>query len=66
MADFKNKVELNCIVEAETDKALLCNFGDKKEWIPLSQVDDDSEVYQTGDEGVLIISEWIATQKGLI
>lgn len=35
-------------------------------WIPSSQIDDDSEVWQMGDEGTLILNEWIAKEKGLI
>lgn len=50
-----------------TEKALLCVINDEEYWIPQSQIDDDSEVYDAGEnsEGVLIISEWIADQKGL-
>ena len=66
MSDFKDKVEIGCVIKAETDKAILCDFGDKEVWIPLSQVDDDSEIWKVGEEGTLVVSEWIATQKGLI
>ena len=31
--------------------------------IPDSQVHDDSELYQLGDEGDLVISQWLARQK---
>lgn len=43
--------------------------GDTVEvWIPQSQIDDDSEVFNSHEnsEGTLVISEWIATEKGLI
>ena len=54
-------------VIAETEKAILCDFGDGVEhWIPQSQIDDSSEVWKLRDEGLLIISEWLAGQKGLI
>ena len=49
-----------------TEKALLCRIDGKEHWIPQSQIDDDSEVYREGDEGTLVISEWLATQKGLV
>lgn len=49
-----------------TDAALLCVIDGDEHWIPQSQVDDDSEVYEDGGEGTLIISEWIAIQKGLV
>lgn len=35
-------------------------------WIPKSQINDDSEVYAKDTEGTLIITEWIAAQKGLV
>lgn len=50
----------------ETEKALLCEIDGKQEWVPKSQIHDDSEVYQEGDEGHLVVSEWIAKQKGWI
>lgn len=54
------------VCKRETDKALLCIIDDEEHWIPKSQVDDDSEVYAEGDEGKLVITEWIAEQKGLL
>ena len=35
-------------------------------WIPYSQIHDDSEIYAKGDTGSLIISRWIAEEKGLV
>lgn len=49
----------------ETTEAILCSIDGKEIWIPKSQVLDDSEVYKKDDEGTLIITEWIATEKGL-
>ena len=48
--------------------ALLIQLPDREQpvWIPQSQIDDDSEVYKPGDEGTLVVSEWFATQKGLV
>ncbi len=34
-------------------------------WIPQSQVHDDSEVWRERDHGELVVSRWIAEQKGL-
>ena len=65
----KKTVDLtDCVCLKETEKAILVSIPDVDDdmWIPLSQIDDDSEVYQEGDEGTLIISEWIALQKGLL
>lgn len=51
----------------ETDAAILVRFEDGIEaWIPKSQIDDDSEVYAKGHEGTLVITYWLAGQKGWI
>jgi hypothetical protein len=49
-----------------TKKALLCIIDGEEDWIPFSQITDDSEVYQQGDEGTLIITRWLAYKKGLV
>ena len=50
----------------ENDKAILVEAPDfdKPEWIPISQIDNDSEVYKEGTEGDLIISDWLAEKNG--
>jgi hypothetical protein len=68
MPEFREKVRIDdveCV--AETDKALRVIIDDHKEWIPKSQVDDDSEVFDAdkNSRGTLVISQWIATQKRL-
>ncbi len=50
-----------------TEKAILVEGIDAKPvWIPQSQIDDDSEVYQVGDEGKLVVSDWWAEKQGWI
>lgn len=39
-------------------------FDEGKKWIPKSQIQDDSEVYEKGGEGVLVVSSWLAQQEG--
>lgn len=56
----------NVRVVHATDKALLCEIDGDETWIPKSQISADSEVSEAGDEGTLIITEWIAEQKGLL
>lgn len=56
----------DCKVLKETDSAILVLIDGVKHWIPKSQVSDDSEIWAEGDEGTLTITEWIATEKGLI
>jgi hypothetical protein len=48
-----------------TEKAILVEIDGDQHWIPQSQVDADSEVWKEGDEGTLVVSDWIAEQKGL-
>ncbi len=53
----------------ETDKALLLAVpGHEDMWIPKSQIDTASEVQDdlANSEGVLVITKWIAEQKGLV
>lgn len=51
----------------ETAAALLVRFDDgAEEWIPKSHIDDDSEVYKASTEGKLVVTAWIAEQKGLV
>lgn len=53
-------------VKLATDKALLCIIEGEEVWIPKSHIHDDSEVWGAGQAGTMIISEWLAEQKGLI
>jgi hypothetical protein len=49
----------------ETDKAILVKQDDLGEvWIPRSQVHDDSEVYEEGGEGELVVKAWFARKQG--
>jgi len=56
--------EVECI--AETEKAILVtdNAG-FEEWIPKSQIHDDSEVYKEGTSGDLVVKTWMAKKLGL-
>jgi hypothetical protein len=66
MPEFEEKVRVKDVLALrDSGKALLCRIKGAEIWIPASQIDDDSEVYRAGDQGTLVISEWIATQKGL-
>ncbi len=53
-------------VVRETTAALLCRIDGDDHWIPKSHIHDDSEVYEMGTNGELIVSEWIATEKRLV
>jgi len=48
----------------ETLKALLVELEDGREvWVPKSVIDDDSEVYEEGSEGKLVLASWFC-KKG--
>lgn len=69
MTDFRDKYYLYDVrVNGSTDKGLWVRIPDvdpdKDQFIPSSQIDDDSPVYKEGDEGDLIISGWFADQRG--
>lgn len=58
----------NVKVIHETEKAILVKIENVEEnvWIPKTQINEYSEVFEMGTEGKLIVTEWIAKQKGLI
>ena len=49
----------------ETEAALLVEIEGEEFWIPKSQIDDDSEVYEENTEGTLIIPLWFAEKLGI-
>ena len=64
----------DAVVVAKTNLAILCeaerleDLDEKDRWIPFSQIDFSSEINRKskkGDTGYLIISSWIAEQKGI-
>lgn len=56
-------VTVECKREWETDAAVLIVVDDEHVWIPLSQV--DSMHFDGRGNGHIVISDWIAQQKGL-
>ena len=67
MPSFANKAEFDdAVCTLATGAAVRVTIDGKSCWIPQSQIDDDSEVYRANDHGKLVISEWIAIQKGLV
>lgn len=67
MPVFREKVRLDDVnVIRATEKAILVEVGGEEMWVPQSQIDDDSEVWEERQEGTLIVSEWWAERKGLV
>lgn len=56
--------DVECV--AETTDAICVIVDGKEYWIPKSQVDGGSEITEKGDEGTLIVTQWIAEEKGLV
>ena len=56
----------NIEATAHTDLALLCIIEGEEVWVPHSQIDDDSEVFEKGTSGDLIVTRWWAEKKGLV
>lgn len=50
----------------ETRLALLVQIEGREIWVPQSVIHDDSEVYQLGDEGDLVVERWFAENEELI
>lgn len=57
-------IEIAVEVRAETPKALLVFDGKTEVWIPKSQIHDQGE--DKGQITSIFITEWLATQKGLL
>jgi hypothetical protein len=57
-----------CTAVRATAKALLVSVPDLGDdiWIPKSVIHDDSEVYDEGHEGELVLAEWWARKEGLV
>jgi hypothetical protein len=58
--------EFSCTFVRETDNAVLVHDHASEEdvWIPLSQV--ESMHKDRNDSGSIVVSDWIARQKGLL
>lgn len=62
----KHEIE-NAVCVGSTDKAILVEIPELEDdavWVPQSQIDEDSEVYKTGDEGTLIVPARFAEKRG--
>lgn len=48
-----------------TEQAVLCLIDSRKVWVPQSVIHDDSEVFEAGQSGKLVIFSWWAVREGL-
>ena len=65
-----DKFSIDCTLKAKSKAAILVETEDGDEiWIPHSQIDNDSELWEDsdiGEEGKLVVSAWLAEKKGLL
>jgi len=70
--DEDEKHEINdCKAVGGTEKALRvlgvhAKDPHKHEWIPRSVIHDDSEVFDEGHEGTLVVKLWFAEKQGWV
>lgn len=57
--------DARCIRRSASGAAVLVRVNGKDKWIPQSVIHDDSEVYEPGGEGKLIVRGWFARKEGL-
>ena len=51
----------------ETALALKCKVYGQEIWIPRSQIyEDESDAYEVGETGTLVITDFIAIEKGIV
>ena len=64
---YKHLIE-NCVVIKQTEKAILVESTDfeEPEWIPQSQIHEDSDVWKDRQKGDLIVKMWFAEKKGWV
>ncbi len=63
-SDSKHEIQ-DCKAIGATEKAVLVETPDHgKVWIPRSQIHDDSEVYEKGHDGSLVVTAWYARKQG--
>ena len=57
------------VVHATPDALLISDYCGTEIWIPKSKIDEESELdpdSKEGDEGMLILPEWLAIEKELV
>lgn len=64
MDSFTYHERVLCTYESTDAIKCLGMESGEEVWIPKSQVHDDSEVWQPGHEGTLVITEWLAIERG--
>jgi hypothetical protein len=56
----------DCEVLRKAGKTVIVDVEGDELMIPFSQIDDNSEVYEVGDTGTMLINPWLARKLGLL
>lgn len=56
----KEVYDIECKVIGMTDRAVRVDFGDKKEWLPLSQIE-----VERGNPDIITVPAWLIEEKEL-
>lgn len=57
----------DCEVLAVLEKSMKVHSAEHGEiWIPLSQVHDDNDTSDEGDRGTILVTQWLAEQRGWV
>lgn len=58
--------DVECVLMST--EAILCRINGDEVWIPLSEIADDSEVFDDEEHkfGTLVIPEWLAIAKNVL
>jgi hypothetical protein len=64
--ESKEFVEIACEVRATTDRAVLLFDGMREAWVPRSQLETPDDELVKGTTLDVLMSEWIAKEKGFI
>jgi len=66
--DDDDSIELdNVTAVGETKLALRVRLSNNtSQWIPQSVITSDSEVYELGHKGRLVVKRWFAEKEGLV
>ena len=50
---------------SDRGKAILvwCRSTQDTHWVPVSQIHPDSDIHEPGDEGALVVPQWLAAEK---
>jgi len=62
-SNARDIIEIACFTLYQTEKAVKIDAGDRVVWLPISQLEDWPDV---GQDGVVLMPEWLAKDKELI